>query len=80
MQTMTGAIQGTTIELNGTPGLADGVEVEVVIRPVQLKRQPGEVFLRTEGALVDDDAWDAIMDELQESRLSAIVLRSSACS
>jgi hypothetical protein len=68
MQTLTGTIHGTTIELNGTPGLADGAEVEVVIRPVQLKRQPGEGFLRTEGALADDDAWDAVMDEVQEGR------------
>ena len=68
MQTITGIIHGKTIVLHDAPNIADGAEVEIVIRPSRLKRQPGEGFLRTEGALADDSAWDGIMEEVQRSR------------
>jgi len=29
---------------------------------------PGSGFLRTEGALADDDQWDAIMEEIHQAR------------
>jgi len=45
------------------------------VEPVPLpgsQRSPGETpgsgFLRTEGALADDDQWDAIMEEVHLSR------------
>jgi hypothetical protein len=68
MKTLTGIIHGKTIELNDIPNVADGAEVEVVIRVSRPKRQPGEAFSRTEGALANDVAWDAIMDEVQQAR------------
>lgn len=67
-QTLHGVIHGNRIELSDAPQLADGAEVEVVIRPTKPKRQPGEGFLRTEGALADDAEWDTIMEEVQQSR------------
>jgi hypothetical protein len=65
-----GIVHGQTIELQGDSGIADGEEVEVVVRRVVAKstREPGEGLLRTEGALVDDPHWDTIADELQEAR------------
>jgi hypothetical protein len=67
-QRLHGIIHGNRIELNDPPHFADGVEVEVVIHPTKPKRQPGEGFLRTEGALADDTEWDTIMEEVQQSR------------
>lgn len=65
-----GVIHGQTIELTGDSGIADGAEIEVVLRPVVVRqnRQPGEGFLRTEGALANDPHWDAIMDDIYRSR------------
>lgn len=68
MKTITGVIHGNTIQLKDAINLADGLEVEVTIRLSTEKRQPGEGFLRTEGALADDVEWDIIMDEIQQSR------------
>lgn len=65
-----GKVHGRTIELTEDLGLAEGQEVEVCVRtvPTTPARNPGEGFLRTEGALADDPHWDAIMAEVQRSR------------
>lgn len=66
-----GVVRGNVIELEGDPGVSDGAVVDVTLRPVanaESSRKPGDGFLRTEGALADDDEWDALMDEIQESR------------
>jgi hypothetical protein len=40
------------------------------VRPIPTSsvRQPGEGFLRTEGALADDTEWDGIMEEIYRAR------------
>jgi hypothetical protein len=64
-----GVVHGKTIQLRDDAGMSDGQEVEIVVRRVLPKdRQPGEGFLRTAGALADYDEWDAILDEIHESR------------
>ena len=63
-----GVVHGNTIKLKGTLGVPDGQEVEVQVRVLPKACTPGEGFLRTEGALRDDDEWDAIMDEIQRHR------------
>lgn len=68
MKPITGIIHGKTIELDDLPELADGAEVEVVIRPAVPRQERGAGFLRTEGALADDSAWDGIMEEVHQSR------------
>ena len=68
MKIVTGVIHGNTIQLKDAPNIAEGTVVEIVIRPSRSKRQPGEGFLRTEGALIDDLDWDGIMEEVQQSR------------
>jgi hypothetical protein len=66
---MRGIVHGKTIELEDDVGISEGEQVEVVVRRIAPNdRQPGEGFLRTEGALADDSEWDAIMDEIQTSR------------
>ncbi len=68
-KTIHGKVHGRTIELDEDPGVADGLEVEIPIR-VSSKpaRKTGERFLRTEGALADDQEWDFIMEEIHQAR------------
>lgn len=65
-----GVVHGKIIALEQDLGLPEGQEVVLTIRPVvpPTGRQPGEGFLRTEGALADDTEWDAIMEEIYQSR------------
>lgn len=69
MKTIHGKVHGRTIEINEDLGLSEGQEVEVHLRVLpKTSRQPGEGFLRTEGALADDTEWDAIMEEIHQAR------------
>jgi hypothetical protein len=65
-----GVIHGKNIALEEDTGLAEGQLVELTIRTVlpSTGQQPGEGFLRTEGALADDTEWDPIMDEIYQAR------------
>lgn len=64
-----GRVHGRTIELDEDPGVAEGQEVEVQVKVIPpTPRKPGEGFLRTEGALADDDEWDGIMEEIHQAR------------
>jgi len=65
---ISGIAHGRTIELHQDSGVADGQEVEVLITVVPAGEKLGSGFLRTEGALADDDQWDAIMDEIHQAR------------
>jgi hypothetical protein len=61
-------VHGNTIELKESSGVPDGQEVEIQMRVRPKTSTPGEGFLRTEGALVDDEEWDAIMAEIHQAR------------
>ena len=65
-----GVVRGRTIALEEDLGLAEGQTVELTVRTVvpPTGRQPGEGFLRTEGALADDPHWDSIMAEIYRER------------
>jgi len=68
-KTLHGKVHGRTIELDEDPGVAEGQEVEVQMKVVpQTTQKTGEGFLRTEGALADDEEWDAIMEENYKAR------------
>jgi hypothetical protein len=69
-KTLHGKVRGKTIELDEDLEVAEGQEVEVTVRtiPPPPARKPGEGFLRTEGALADDQEWDAIMEEIYQDR------------
>jgi hypothetical protein len=68
-RTIHGKVHGKTIELEEDLGVADGQEVEVQIRVIpKTSGEPGEGFLRTEGALANDTEWDGIMEEIYQSR------------
>jgi hypothetical protein len=68
-KTLRGTVHGNTIQFAGDIGIAEGQEVEVQVKVIT-KSSPmtGDGFLRTEGALADDDEWDAIMEEIYRAR------------
>jgi hypothetical protein len=63
-----GVVHGNTIELKGSLGVPDGQEVELQVTVIPRGGAPGAGFLRTEGALADDEEWDAIMAEIHQAR------------
>ena len=65
---LNGIAHGKTIELAEDSGLVDGQEVEVLITIAAARAKSGSGFRSTEGALADDDQWDAIMDEIHQAR------------
>jgi bifunctional DNA-binding transcriptional regulator/antitoxin component of YhaV-PrlF toxin-antitoxin module len=69
-KTVHGIVHGKTIELREDLGVAEGQEVEITVRTVAVAsvRNPGDGFLRTEGALANDPEWDGIMQEIYEAR------------
>jgi hypothetical protein len=68
-KTIHGKVHGKTIELDEDLGVADGQDVEVQVKVItNVARTPGEGFLRTEGALADDNEWDSIMEEIHQRR------------
>ena len=68
-KTVHGVVHGKTIELDEDLGVAEGQEVEVQVKMIPMSAQrTGEGFLRTEGALADDEEWDAIMEEIFQAR------------
>jgi hypothetical protein len=73
MLTMTkilhGKVHGRNIELDEDPGVAEGQEVEVQVKVIpRAVQKTGEGFVRTEGALADDEEWDAIIEESHRER------------
>ena len=68
VKTANGIVHGRTIELDQDLGVADGEEVEVVIRTASQAKGAGEGFLRSAGILKDDTEWDQIMEEIYRSR------------
>ena len=68
-KTVHGKVYGKTIELDENLDISDGQEVVVEVKVVSpLLRKPGDGFRRTEGALADDQEWDAIMEEIHQAR------------
>ena len=63
-----GKVRGNTIELAEDLGLDEGQEVEVQVSTLPRAQKWGEGILRTAGALASDPYWDAIMDEIYQSR------------
>ena len=68
IRTIHGTVHGRTIELDDDPGVAEGQAVEIQLKVMAAAKKPGEGLLRTEGALADDEEWDAIMEEVHQAR------------
>ena len=67
-KTIHGIVRGKTIEIAEDLSAFEGQQVELHLKPVEVGRQPGDGFRRTEGALADDPYWDDIMDEIHKAR------------
>ena len=67
-RTVHGKIHGKTIELDEEPGLAEGQDVQIILKVVRTQKTWGEGILRTAGALADDPYWDDIMEEIYQDR------------
>jgi hypothetical protein len=64
VQILRGKIRGKTVELDEDPGLADGQEVEVVVR-----LPPGEGIRRSAGGWDDDpEGLDAYLEWNRQQR------------
>ncbi len=63
-----GVVHGNTIELKEALGMPDGQEIEIQVRVLAKTSTSGGGFLRTEGALADDEEWDLIMAEIHQAR------------
>jgi hypothetical protein len=65
-----GVVHGKTIELKEHPGVADGEEVEVVVRVPTPPRAWGEGIRSSAGALANDppEEDDKILKEIYEAR------------
>lgn len=63
-----GTIHGKTVELEGSPGLADGQKVEVVIRALPTEPSWGEGIRRSAGIVGLETEDDAILDQLHAER------------
>lgn len=68
-RTIHGKVFGKTIEIDEDLGVSDGQQVQLEVKVIlQAAREIGEGFLRTEGALADDEEWDGIMEEIYQAR------------
>lgn len=63
-----GIVHGQTIELNEPAGLADGQEVEVVVRFSMPGRPWGDGIRNSAGGWADHPEMDAIMEQIQQER------------
>lgn len=65
---MQGIVHGKTIELNDALGVADGQEVEVVVRFSNPSKSWGSGIRESAGGWADYPEMDAIMERILEDR------------
>ena len=63
-----GVVHGKTIELNEAPGVADGQEVEVVVKFSMPARRWGDGIRSSAGGWADYPEMDGIMEQIQQNR------------
>jgi len=64
-----GIVHGKMIVLQEEPGLPDGQEVTVSVKPVENRLPPGEGIRRSAGAWADDpEGLDNWLEEMRRSR------------
>lgn len=65
-----GVVHGRTIELTEDPGVGDGQQVEIIIKPVPPARPWGEGLRRCAGAFAADwtDEDDRILEDIYQER------------
>jgi hypothetical protein len=66
-----GVVHGRTIELNESPGVADGQEVEIVLRVMPPDDAWGHGIQRSAGIAADMPGFDEVFAEIQRERKAA---------
>jgi len=66
-----GTIHGRRIDLEEDPGLADGEEVDVIVRVRPKPEQWGEGIRRSAGAWADMPELDGVFEEIERDRKAA---------
>ena len=69
--TLHGVVHGRTIELNQSPGVPDGQEVEVVVKAIKPRGPWGEGIRRSAGIAADVPGFDEAFAEIQRDRKAA---------
>ena len=67
-KTIRGIVHGKTIELDEDLGVAEGQEVEVLVKFVHLPRKWGEGILRSAGGWANYPEMDGIMEKIHQDR------------
>ena len=70
VKTVRGTVHGKTIELSQELGVADGQQVELVVRTISDQEPWGEGLRRCAGALAEEwrEQDDRILDEIYQDR------------
>jgi len=68
MNTLLGIMHGRIIELKSDPGLVEGQEVEVNLRPIELGAEWGEGLRSCAGILGEHPEDDQILADIQNAR------------
>jgi hypothetical protein len=63
-----GVVHGKTIELSELPGVADGQEVEVVVKFSMPSRPWGEGIRASAGGWADYPEMDGVMEQIYQNR------------
>lgn len=69
-KTIHGIVHGRTIELSEDPGVADGAEVEVVVKAAPQAKAWGDGIRRSAGGWANYPEMDAVMEQIQQDRRS----------
>lgn len=64
-KTIHGRIHGRHIELDEDAGIADGQEVEIIVKPAKPKRPWGEGLKRSAGVAADHLEFDKLFEQLE---------------
>lgn len=67
-KTVYGKIHGKTIELDEEMGIADGEEVEVIVKPTKPRKVWGEGIKRSAGIAADEPEFDEVFKQIAQDR------------
>ncbi len=70
-KTVCGKVFGKIIELDEDIGIADGEEVEVIVKPSERRRSCGDGIRRSAGVAADEPDFDEAFDQVARDRKAA---------
>ena len=67
-KTVHGTVHGRTIELHEELGIAEGQEVEILVKLIPGRQVWGEGIVRSAGGLVEHGDLDSILEQIHRER------------